>query len=341
MMIREVLEQFLNGQDLSHDQMVEAMRMIMGGSVPPELIAGFLVGLQFKGYTVTEMTAAAEVMRELSLKVEVVDREKLVDTCGTGGDGTKTFNISTAASFVVAAAGGRVAKHGGRSVSSSSGSADVLEALGARIDLEPEQVSECLNEVGVGFMFAPSHHSAMKHAAPVRKALGVKTLFNVLGPLTNPAGAKRQVMGVYDSALLVKQAQVLQKLGSSRAMIVCGDDGLDEISPSGVTHVAELQEGRISEYTVCVEDFGLAPVDLLSLRVDDVEQAVKMLSDSLSGEFEQGKTALSLNAGAALYVLGFRESLRESVGLARSVIESGAALAKLEEFVEYSNAIRG
>jgi len=339
MMIRDLLEQFLKGKDLSHDQMVEAMRMIMGGSVPPELIAGFLVGLQFKGYTVTEMTAAAEVMRELSLKVEVVDREKLVDTCGTGGDGTKTFNISTAASFVVAAAGGRVAKHGGRSVSSSSGSADVLEALGARIDLEPHQVSECLNELGVGFMFAPSHHSAMKHAAPVRKALGIKTLFNVLGPLTNPAGAKRQVMGVYDSALLVKQAQALQNLGSSRAMIVCGGDGLDEISPAGVTHVAELHEGRISEYTVCVEDLGFAPVDLLSLRVDGVEQAVKMLRDSLSGEFERGKTAVSLNAGAALYVLGLRESLRESVGLARSVIESGAAREKLEGFVTYSNAI--
>ncbi len=339
MMIREVLGQFLKGQDLSHDQMVEAMRMIMGGRVPPELIAGFLVGLQVKGYTVTEMTAAAQVMRELSSKVEAADEEKLVDTCGTGGDGTKTFNISTAASFVVAAAGGRVAKHGGRSVSSSSGSADVLEALGARIDLEPAQISECLNEVGVGFMFAPAHHSAMRYAAPIRKKLGIKTLFNVLGPLTNPAGAKRQVMGVYDSALLVKQAEVLQNLGSTRAMIVCGDNGLDEISPSGVTHVAELHEGRISEYTVCIEDFGLAPVDLSSICVNGVDQAVKILRDSLSGEFEQGKTAVSLNAGAALYVLGLFESLQESVGLARSVIESGAALEKLEEFVAYSNTI--
>jgi len=339
MMIREVLGQFLKGQDLSHDQMVEAMRMIMGGRVPPELIAGFLVGLQVKGYTVTEMTAAAQVMRELSSKVEAADEEKLVDTCGTGGDGTKTFNISTAASFVVAAAGGRVAKHGGRSVSSSSGSADVLEALGARIDLEPAQISECLNEVGVGFMFAPAHHSAMRYAAPIRKKLGIKTLFNVLGPLTNPAGAKRQVMGVYDPALLVKQAEVLQNLGSSRAMIVCGDNGLDEISPSGVTHVAELHEGRISEYTVCIEDFGLAPVDLSSICVNGVDQAVKILRDSLSGEFEQGKTAVSLNAGAALYVLGLFESLQESVGLARSVIESGAALEKLEEFVAYSNTL--
>ena len=339
MMIREVLGQFLKGQDLSHDKMVEAMRMIMGGRVPPELIAGFLVGLQVKGYTVTEMTAAAQVMRELSSKVEAADEEKLVDTCGTGGDGTKTFNISTAASFVVAAAGGRVAKHGGRSVSSSSGSADVLEALGARIDLEPAQISECLNEVGVGFMFAPAHHSAMRYAAPIRKKLGIKTLFNVLGPLTNPAGAKRQVMGVYDSALLVKQAEVLQNLGSTRAMIVCGDNGLDEISPSGVTHVAELHEGRISEYTVCIEDFGLAPVDLSSICVNGVDQAVKILRDSLSGEFEQGKTAVSLNAGAALYVLGLFESLQESVGLARSVIESGAALEKLEEFVAYSNTL--
>jgi anthranilate phosphoribosyltransferase len=339
MMIREVLEQFFKGQDLSHDHMVEAMRMIMGGSVSQELIAGFLVGLQVKGYTVTEMTAAAEVMRELSSKVEVADREKLVDTCGTGGDGTRTFNISTAASFVVAAAGGRVAKHGGRSVSSSSGSADVLEALGARIDLEPDRVSECLNKVGVGFMFAPSHHSAMKYAAPVRKALGIKTLFNVLGPLTNPAGAKRQVMGVYDPALLVKQAEVLRNLGSVRAMIVHGNNGLDEISPSGVTHVAELHEGRISEYTVCVEDFGHAPVDLSDLCVDGVDQAVKMLRDSLSGGFDQGAVALGLNAGAALYMLGLRDSLQEAVGLARSTIESGAALAKLEEFVAYTNAI--
>ena len=338
-MIRDVLEQFFNGQDLSHDQMVEAMRMIMGGSVPPELIAGFLVGLQVKGYTVTEMTAAAEVMRELSSKVEAADRENLVDTCGTGGDGARTFNISTAASFVVAAAGGRVAKHGGRSVSSSSGSADVIEALGARIDLEPDQVSECLNDIGVGFMFAPAHHSAMKYAAPVRKALGIKTLFNVLGPLTNPAGAKRQVMGVYDRGLLIKQAQVLQNLGSSRAMIVRGDDGLDEISPAGLTHVAELQDGRINEYTVRVEDFGLSPVDLSSLIADSVDQAVKMLRDSLSGEFDQGKTAVSLNAGAALYVLAIRDSLDESVALARSVIESGAARLKLEEFVAYSNAI--
>ena len=339
MRIQDVVEQFFKGQDLSHDQMVEAMRLIMGGSVPPELIAGFLVGLQVKGYTVTEITAATEVMRELSSKVEVADKERLVDTCGTGGDGTKTFNISTAASFVVAAAGGRVAKHGGRSVSSSSGSADVLEALGARIDLEPAQISECLNEVGVGFMFAPAHHSAMRYAAPIRKKLGIKTLFNVLGPLTNPAGAKRQVMGVYDPALLVKQAEVLQNLGSTRAMIVCGDNGLDEISPSGVTHVAELHEGRISEYTVCIEDFGLAPVDLSSICVNGVDQAVKILRDSLSGEFEQGKTAVSLNAGAALYVLGLFESLQESVGLARSVIESGAALEKLEEFVAYSNTI--
>jgi len=339
MMIQDALDQFFLGQDLSHDQMVGAMRMIMGGSVSAELIAGFLVGLQVKGYTVTEMTAAAEVMRELSSKVEVVDKERLVDTCGTGGDGTKTFNISTAASFVVAAAGGRVAKHGGRSVSSASGSADVLEALGARIDLEPDQVSECLNVVGVGFMFAPAHHSAMKHAAPVRRALGIKTLFNVLGPLTNPAGAKRQVMGVYDPALLVKQAQVLQNLGSSRAMIVRGDNGLDEISPAGLTHIAELHEGRISEYTVSVEDFGLHPVELSSLTVDGVEQAVKMLRDSLSGTFNQGKTAVSLNAGAALYVLGLRGSLEESVAFAMSVIESGAARDKLEEFVEYSNAI--
>jgi len=339
MMIRDALEQFFTGQDLSHDQMVEAMRMIMGGSVPSELIAGFLVGLQVKGYTVTEMTAAAEVMRELSSKVEVADKERLVDTCGTGGDGTKTFNISTAASFVVAASGGRVAKHGGRSVSSSSGSADVLEAVGARIDLAPDQVSECLNEVGVGFMFAPAHHSAMKYAAPVRKTLGIKTLFNVLGPLTNPAGAKRQVMGVYDPTILVKQAEVLQNLGSSRAMIVHGDNGLDEISPSGVTHVAELYEGRISEYTVSVEDFGLIPVDLSTLSVDGVDEAAKMFRDSLSGGFEQGKTAVSLNAGAALYVLGLCESLQESVGLARSVIESGAALEKLEEFVAYSNTI--
>ena len=310
---------------LLHEQMKIIMRAIMSGDVPPELTAAFLVGIQVKGPTVEEVSAATAVIREFSMSVDVERVDHLIDTCGTGGDGRKTFNISTASAFVVAAAGGRVAKHGGRSVTSSSGSADVLEALGARIDLEPEDVAGCIESVGIGFMFAPAHHKAMRFAAPVRKALGVKTLFNIVGPLSNPAGARRQVMGVFDKNLLVQQALVLKRLGSERAMIVHGENGLDEISPSGLTHVAELRDGEVLEYQLSLKDMNVEPIDLDDIRVEGLEDAVSMFREALSGNFQPGKTALALNAGASLYVLDVVKSLVEGVSLAAEMIETGRA----------------
>ena len=338
MTIQEAIECFFRRSDLSHEQMKIIMRAIMSGEVPPELTAAFLVGIQVKGLSVEEVSAATAVIREFSMSVTVERPDELIDTCGTGGDGRKTFNISTASAFVVAAAGGRVAKHGGRSVTSSSGSADVLEALGARIDLNPSEVARCIESVGIGFMFAPAHHKAMKFAAPVRKALGVKTLFNVVGPLSNPAGAKRQVMGVYDKSLLVQQASVLKRLGSVRAMIVYGENGLDEISPSGITHVAELRDGDVLEYQLVLKDLDVEPIDLDDIRVEGLEDAVSMFRQALSGEYQPGKTALMLNAGASLYVLDVVKSLLDGVSLAAEMIDTGRASSKLEEFIAFTQA---
>ena len=338
MTIQEAIEYFYRRGDLSHDQMKIIMRAIMSGDVPPELTAAFLVGIQVKGLTVEEVAAATAVIREFSMSVTVERTDHIIDTCGTGGDGRKTFNISTASAFVVAAAGGRVAKHGGRSVTSSSGSADVLEALGARIDLKPEAVARCIESVGIGFMFAPAHHKAMRFAAPVRKALGVKTLFNVVGPLSNPAGARRQVMGVYDKNLLVQQAAVLRRLGSVRAMIVHGENGLDEISPSGTTHVAELRDGGVLEYQLTLKDLDVKPIDLDDIRVEGLEDAVSMFREALSGKCQAAKTALMLNAGASLYVLDIVKSLVDGVSLAAEMIESGRASSKLEEFIAFTLA---
>jgi len=338
MIIQEAIECFYRRGDLSHEQMKIIMRAIMSGDVPPELTAAFLVGIQVKGPTVEEVSAATAVIREFSMSVNVERADHLIDTCGTGGDGRKTFNISTASAFVVAAAGGRVAKHGGRSVTSSSGSADVLEALGARIDLEPEDVAGCIESVGIGFMFAPAHHKAMRFAAPVRKALGVKTLFNIVGPLSNPAGARRQVMGVFDKNLLVQQALVLKRLGSERAMIVHGDNGLDEISPSGLTHVAELRDGEVLEYQLSLKDMNVEPIDLDDIRVEGLEDAVSMFREALSGRFQPGKTALALNAGASLYVLDVVKSLVEGVSLAAEMIETGRATGKLDEFIAFTQS---
>jgi len=338
MIIQEAIECFYRRGDLSHEQMKIIMRAIMSGDVPPELTAAFLVGIQVKGPTVEEVSAATAVIREFSMSVNVERADHLIDTCGTGGDGRKTFNISTASAFVVAAAGGRVAKHGGRSVTSSSGSADVLEALGARIDLEPEDVAGCIESVGIGFMFAPAHHKAMRFAAPVRKALGVKTLFNIVGPLSNPAGARRQVMGVFDKNLLVQQALVLKRLGSERAMIVHGDNGLDEISPSGLTHVAELRDGEVLEYQLSLKDMNVEPIDLDDIRVEGLEDAVSMFREALSGRFQPGKTALALNAGASLYVLDVVKSLVEGVSLAAEIIETGRATSKLDEFIAFTQS---
>ncbi|MDA9993817.1 anthranilate phosphoribosyltransferase [Burkholderiales bacterium] len=338
MIIQEAIECFYRRGDLSHDQMKVIMRAIMSGDVPPELTAAFLVGIQVKGPTVEEVSAATAVIREFSMSVDVERTGHLIDTCGTGGDGRKTFNISTASAFVVAAAGGRVAKHGGRSVTSSSGSADVLEALGARIDLEPEDVAGSIESVGIGFMFAPAHHKAMRFAAPVRKALGVKTLFNIVGPLSNPAGARRQVMGVFDKSLLVQQALVLKRLGSERAMIVHGENGLDEISPSGLTHVAELRDGEVLEYQLSLKDMNVEPIDLDDIRVEGLQDAVSMFREALSGRFHAGKTALALNAGASLYVLDVVKSLVEGVSLAAEMIETGRAISKLDEFIAFTQS---
>jgi len=338
MIIQEAIECFYRRGDLSHEQMKIIMRAIMSGDVPPELTAAFLVGIQVKGPTVEEVSAATAVIREFSMSVNVERADHLIDTCGTGGDGRKTFNISTASAFVVAAAGGRVAKHGGRSVTSSSGSADVLEALGARIDLEPEDVAGCIESVGIGFMFAPAHHKAMRFAAPVRKALGVKTLFNIVGPLSNPAGARRQVMGVFDKNLLVQQALVLKRLGSERAMIVHGENGLDEISPSGLTHVAELRDGEVLEYQLSLKDMNVEPIDLDDIRVEGLQDAVSMFREALSGRFHAGKTALALNAGASLYVLDVVKSLVEGVSLAAEMIETGRATSKLDEFIAFTQS---
>jgi anthranilate phosphoribosyltransferase len=338
MTIQEAIECFYRRGDLSHDQMKTIMRAIMSGDLPPELTAAFLVGIQVKGPTVEEVSAATAVIREFSMSVSVERPDHIIDTCGTGGDGRKTFNISTASAFVVAAAGGRVAKHGGRSVTSSSGSADVLEALGARIDLKPEDVARCIESVGIGFMFAPAHHKAMRFAAPVRKALGVKTLFNVVGPLSNPAGARRQVMGVFDKNLLVQQALVLKSLGSVRAMIVHGENGLDEISPSGATYVAELRDNEVMEYQLSLKELHVEPIELDDIRVEGLEDAVSMFREALSGRFQAGKTALVLNAGASLYVLDLVKTLVDGVSLAAEMIEGGRAIRKLNEFITFTQS---
>ena len=314
------------------------MQHLMGGQLTPAQIAAALVALRVKGETVTEIAAAAEVMRTLSTKVAVRDDGHLIGTCGTGGDGAQTFNISTASALVAAAAGARVAKHGGRSVSSTCGSADILEKLGVNVNLTPQQVAHCVDSIGVGFMFAPNHHSAMKHAAPVRRELGVRTLFNLLGPLTNPAGAKNQVMGVFHRDLTGKLARVLQQLGSRHVLVVHGADGLDEITLSGVTHVAELKNGEVSEYTVQPGDFGLPVSSLDAIRVANADEAKNMLLAVLDNQAGAARDIVQLNAGAAIYVAGLSASLAEGVKLAGEIIASGAAKNKLAQLIQVSNA---
>lgn len=327
------LQRVIEHREIFHDEMVSLMRQIMGGEVSPVLIAAIITGLRVKKETIGEIAAAACVMRELSTKVDVADPSRLVDTCGTGGDGAHTFNISTAAMFVAAAVGARIAKHGGRSVSSQSGSADVLEALGVNINLKPEQVGQCIDEVGVGFMFAPNHHSAMKHAAPVRRELGVRTLFNILGPLTNPANAPQQVMGVFHPDLVGIQVRVLQRLGSQRALTVFGREGLDEISISGRTLVGELKDGRVTEYEVHPEDFNLPVHDPKVLQVANVEESKAMLLGALENKLGAARDIVALNAGASIYVAGLADTLADGVDKAFEAITSGAARAKLDAFV--------
>jgi len=330
------LQRVIEHREIFHDEMVSLMRQIMGGEVTPVMIAAIITGLRVKKESIGEIAAAATVMRELSTKVEVADRARLVDTCGTGGDGAHTFNISTAAMFVAAAAGARIAKHGGRSVSSQSGSADVLEALGVNINLSPAQVADAIAETGIGFMFAPNHHSAMKHAAPVRKELGVRTLFNILGPLTNPAGAPQQVMGVFHPDLVGIQVRVLQRLGSERAITVFGREGLDEISISGPTLVGELKNGRVEEYEVHPEQFNLAVHDPKVLQVANVEESRSVLLGVLDNKGGAARDIVALNAGASIYVCGAADSLADGIDAAFEAIVSGAARAKLEQFVTFT-----
>ncbi|MDA8382883.1 MAG: anthranilate phosphoribosyltransferase [Betaproteobacteria bacterium] len=333
------LQALLDKRDLSREEMLSVMRQIMGGELTPVQIAGLLVGLRAKGETVTEIAAAATVMRDLSTKVPASHLGHLVDTCGTGGDGAHTFNISTAAALVAAAVGVRVAKHGGRSVSSTCGSADVLEALGVKVDLDPQQVAACIEQLGVGFMFAPSHHSAMRFAAPVRRELGVRTLFNLLGPMTNPAGAANQVMGVFHRDLVPKLAAVLQALGSRHVMVVHAADGLDEISLGSETFVAELRDGVIREHVLTPEAFGFERQPSERLVVHNTDEAVALLRAALGGKPGPARDIVALNAGAAIHVGGLCASHREGVRRAVEAIDSGKALAKLDALVRLTNAL--
>jgi len=337
---QEALTRVIEHREIFREEMLGLMRAIMSGEVSPTLIAAIITGLRVKKETIGEIAAAAEVMREFATRVLVPDEPNLIDTCGTGGDSAHSFNISTAAMFVAGAAGAKIAKHGGRSVSSKSGSADVLEALGVNINLKPEQVARSIQEVGVGFMFAPNHHSAMKYAAPVRRELGVKTLFNILGPLTNPAGAKQQVMGVFHPDLVGIQARVLQQLGSRRVMIVHGEEGLDEISISGPTRVAELKDGNVNEYTIAPRDFGLKTHGAATIRVESVEQSRAMVLAALGNEAGAARDIVALNAGASIYVAGLAPTVAGGVQKALAVLASGAARKKLDVFVGFTQAAK-
>ena len=324
-------------RDLSSDDMIDVMRLIMTGQATPAQIGGFLIGLRMKGETVDEIAAAAGVMRGLAEHVDV-DADHLVDTCGTGGDGASTFNISTASAFVVAAAGGKVAKHGNRSISSKSGSADLLEAAGVNLELDPKQVAHCINQCGVGFMFAPKHHSAMKHAIGPRREMGVRTIFNVLGPLTNPAGAHAQVLGVFSKDLVEPLAQVLQKLGSTHVMVVHADDGMDEISIGSPTSVAELLEGKIQTYSISPEQFGLQRADVNTLSVESPEHSLQLIRSIFAGEKGAAADIVALNAGAAIYVADLVNELDEGIAKAQEILANGSAQAKMDEFVKISNS---
>jgi len=332
----QTLTQLIDHNDLPFAEMRELMEHIMGGQLTPAQIAAVLVALRMKGETVSEIAAAASVMRELSSKVTPQNTAHLIDTCGTGGDGAQTFNISTASALVAAAAGARVAKHGGRSVSSTCGSADVLEKLGVNVNLTPEQVAQCVDSIGIGFMFAPNHHSAMRHAAPVRRELGVRTLFNMLGPLTNPANAQNQVLGVFSQSLTGKLAQVMSELGSQHVLVVHGADGMDEISINTDTYIAELKDGKVSEYTVNPEQFGLARASNELLRVGNADEACNMLLGVLDNLRGAPRDIVTLNAGAAIYASGLSDSLNDGIQKADEFIANGAAKSKLEQLIRFS-----
>ncbi|MGH1486928.1 MAG: anthranilate phosphoribosyltransferase [Cellvibrionaceae bacterium] len=343
MNIQQALAEVVGRNNLSREEMATVMRQIMTGEASPAQISGFLVALRMKGESVAEITGAAQVMRELATPV-TINVDHLVDTCGTGGDGANLFNVSTAAAFVVAACGGKVAKHGNRSVSSSTGSADVLEAAGVHLDLTPEQVARCVQEVGVGFMFAPAHHSAMKHAIGPRKELAIRTVFNMLGPMTNPAGVKSQVIGVFDASLCRPMAEVLKELGSKHVLVVHAEDGLDEISLASATHIAELKDGNVEEYTIKPEDLGLKTQSLDGLSVASAEDSLALINEALgrtgSEVAQKAADIIALNAGAAVYVSGIASSLKEGVQMAEDAIGSGLAKAKIQELASFSDCCR-
>ncbi|MDQ1314923.1 MAG: anthranilate phosphoribosyltransferase [Pseudomonadota bacterium] len=334
---QQALARLVEQREIFHDEMLSLMRQIMSGELTPVQIAGIITGLRVKKETIGEIAAAAQVMREFATKVPTQASANLVDTCGTGGDAAHTFNISTTAAFVAAAAGARVAKHGGRSVSSTSGSADVLEALGVNLDLAPGQVAASIDAIGIGFMFAPKFHGAMKHAAPVRKELGVRTIFNILGPLTNPAGAPHQLLGVFHPDLVGILVRVLQRLGSHHVMVVHGSDGMDEITLAGETLIGELKDGEVTEYSIHPREFGLETCDSAALKVWDATQAKDMLLAVLDGLPGPARDIVLLNAGAAIYVADRAATLGEGIEMARASIASGAARKKLAQLVEFSN----
>ena len=336
---QEALQRTIEHREIFHDEMLHLMRLIMGGEMSPLMTAAILTGLRVKRETIGEITAAAQVMREFSTKVHVSDTRHLVDIVGTGGDGANTFNISTCAMFVAAAAGAKVSKHGGRGVSSKSGSADAMEALGIHINLAPEQIAQCIAEVGIGFMFAPNHHPAMKNVAPVRKEQGVRTLFNILGPLTNPAGAPNILMGVFHPDLVGIQVRALQRLGAEHALVVYGRDGMDEVSLGAATMVGELKNGEITEYEIHPEDFGLQMSSNRALKVDTPEQSRDMLLGVLAGDSGPAREIVCLNAGAALYAANVVADIASGIARARAAIDTGAARAKLEQLVARTHAL--
>jgi anthranilate phosphoribosyltransferase len=336
---QEALQRTIEHREIFHDEMLKIVRLIMSGELSPVMMAALIVGLRVKKETIGEITAAAQVMREFSTKVHVADKTHLVDIVGTGGDGSHTFNISTCSMFVAAAAGAKVSKHGGRSVSSKSGSADVMEALGVNINLSPERIAQCIEEVGVGFMFAPNHHPAMKNVAPVRKELGVRTIFNILGPLTNPASAPNILMGVFHPDLVGIQVRALQRLGAEHALVVYGKDGMDEVSLGAATLVGELRNGEITEYEIHPEDFGLTMASNRALKVQTAEESRAMLMGVLDNQPGPAKDIVALNAGAALYAANVTSSMAQGLSRAQEAIESGAAKARLEKFVAATKSL--
>ena len=336
---QEALQRTIEHREIFHDEMLNVVRMIMSGDLSPVMMAALLTGLRVKKETIGEITAAAQVMREFSTKVDVADKTHLVDIVGTGGDGSHTFNISTCSMFVAAAAGAKVSKHGGRSVSSKSGSADVLESMGLNISLAPDAIARCIAEVGIGFMFAPNHHPAMKNVAPVRKELGVRTIFNILGPLTNPAGAPNILMGVFHPDLVGIQVRALQRLGAEHALVVYGRDGMDEVSLGAATMVGELVNGEIREYEIHPEDFGLPMASNRSLKVDTPEESRVMLMSVLDDQPGPARDIVAFNTGAALYAANVVDSIGAGIEKSRAAIASGAAKAKLDQLINLSRSL--